>query len=82
MRPNPEPKSDRLLASEPQGDFLAARTQGIDLKVEVHPRVQALLLHGQWAAARSLVTELCQQLEMEGFQSDGLRVVAGDSWQR
>ena len=68
------------LASEPGSDFLSVQVQQIDLRVEIHPKVYALLLEGQWAAARSLVTEMRQLLEAEGFQPDGLRVVAGDSW--
>lgn len=70
------------LASEPKGDFLSAQTQGIDLTVEIHPKVRVLLLQGQWGAARSLAIEFRQQLEAEGFHPDGLRVVAGESWQR
>lgn len=70
------------LASEPGRDLLSSEAQGIDLKVEIHPKVRDLLLQGQWAAARSLATELRQQLESDAFQPDGLRVVAGGSWRR
>jgi len=70
------------LASEPGSDFLSAQAHEIDLKVEIYPKVYALLLEGQWAAARAVATELRQILEAEGFQPDGLRVVAGDTWQR
>lgn len=69
------------LASEPESVFPLAQVHEIDLEVEIHPKVHALLLEGQWAAARSLVAELRQLLQKEGFQLDGLRVVAGDSWQ-
>jgi hypothetical protein len=68
------------LASEPRRDLLSSEAQGIDLKVEIHPKVRDLLLQGQWAAARSLATEMRQMLEAEGFKPDGIRVVAGDSW--
>ena len=68
------------LVSEPGRDLLSSEAQGIDLKVEIHPNMRDLLLQGQWAAARSLATRLRQQLEAEGFQPDGLRVIAGDSW--
>jgi hypothetical protein len=70
------------LASEPGRDLLSSEAQGSDLKVEIHPKVRDLLLQGRWAAARSLATELRQQLKAEGFQPDGLRVVAGRSWRR
>lgn len=68
------------LASEPGSDFLSAQVREIDLQVEIHPKVRALLLEGQWAQARSLAAQLRQKLEAEGFQPDGLRVVVGDSW--
>lgn len=70
------------LAYELGSDFLSAQVQGIDIKVEIHPKVRVLLLEGQWVAARSLAAEMRQQLEAGGFQPDGLRVVAGDSWRR
>lgn len=70
------------LASEPQGDFMSAQTHGIDLEVEIHPKVRVQLLQGHWAAARSVAIEFHRQLEAEGFQPDGLRVVVGDSWSR
>ncbi len=70
------------LASEPRRGLLSSEFQGIDLKVEIHPKLRDLLLQGQWAAARSLATELRQQLESDGFHPDGLRVVAGSSWRR
>ena len=70
------------LASDTVTDFLSAQVREIDLKVQIHPKVHALLLGGRWAAARLLVAELRQTLEAEGFQPDGLRVVAGDSWRR
>ena len=70
------------LASESGSDFLSAQAQEIDLEIEIHPKVRGQLLDGDWAAARSLLAELRQALAAEDFQSDGLRVVAGDSWRR
>jgi hypothetical protein len=70
------------LVSEPGSDFLSAQAQEIDLKVEIHPRVRGQLLAGDWAVARSLLAELRQALAADGFQPDGLRVVAGNSWRR
>jgi len=70
------------LASAPGSDFQSAQVEGIDLNVEIHPKVRKVLLEGQWDAARSLLAELRQVFEKEGFQPDGLRVVAGDTWRR
>ena len=63
-------------------ELLSAQTREIDLTVEIHPKVREPLLESRWVEARLLVTELRQVLAEEGFQPDGLRVVAGDSWQR
>lgn len=68
------------LASEPGSQFLSTQAEEIDLKVDIHPKVYALLLEGQWAAARTFVTEYRQTLESEGYQPDGIRVAAGESW--
>ncbi len=70
------------LAAEAESELSSAQSEEIDLTVKIHPKVHALLLEGQWAAARALIAELRQTLEAEGFQPDGLSVVAGDSWRR
>ncbi len=67
------------IAAEGESRTLSARTP-TDLHVKVHPELRDLLVDGQWEAARSLAIELRQRLKAEGFQPDGLRVVAGDSW--
>ena len=68
------------LDSETGSELPSAQTQEIDLEVEIHPEVRDLLLESQWDAARSIVTELRQELATEDYKPDGLRVVAGDSW--
>lgn len=70
------------LTAEAESKLSSTQAEEIDLKVKIHPKVRALLLEGQWAAARALIAELQQTLEAEGFQADGLSVVAGDSWRR
>lgn len=52
----------------------------IDLEVQAHPGVHELLLSGSWNAARSLADEMKTDLVSQGFHSDGLKVVAGDTW--
>ena len=53
-----------------------------DVKVEIHDAILELLLAGDWAAARTRAGELGSTLRERGFGTDGLRVVAGDSWRR
>ena len=70
------------LVSGRGSDFLSAQAREIDLKVDVHPEVSRLLHDGDWPAARSHLAQLQRILKAEGFQPDGLRVIAGASWQR
>ena len=65
-----------------ESELAATRAEHIDIKVEIHPQLRDLLLESQWAAARSLATKLRPVFLEEGFQADGLKVVAGDSWRR
>lgn len=52
----------------------------IDVTVEIHDKVLALLQEEQWFAAKSLATNMQQELFETGFQADGIRVNPGDSW--
>ncbi len=53
-----------------------------DTNIEVHDAVLKLLLAADCAAARLRARELGPALEEGGFRADGLKVVAGESWQR
>ena len=54
----------------------------VDINVEIYRVIYEPLLEGAWAAARSLAREIEPELREEGFQADGLKVVAGESWRR
>ena len=68
------------LATEADTRILAEVRSALDVKVEVHPAILELLLEGAWTAAHSLARELRTTLDGAGFQADGLRVEAGQSW--
>ena len=53
-----------------------------DVKVEIHDAILELLLAGDWAAARKRAGDLGPTLQERGFRTDGLKVVAGDSWRK
>lgn len=53
---------------------------GADLSVSAHPAVRKYLIQLDWGRARSAAAELGQDLTAGGYQPDGLRVVAGESW--
>lgn len=54
--------------------------ESVDVKVDIHPKIRKFLLAENWGAARSLAEEMRTDLEGQGFYPDGLKVVAGDSW--
>ena len=56
-----------------------AEEDGIEL---IHDAILSLLRAGDWAAARRRAEELEAALQERGFRADGLKVVAGESWQR
>ncbi|HVN96859.1 MAG TPA: hypothetical protein VMT62_10540 [Syntrophorhabdaceae bacterium] len=52
----------------------------LDLDLSIHPIVLKHLLAGQWGNAKKLCTEHVHSLTENGYQADGIRVIAGDSW--
>lgn len=55
---------------------------GIDAEVKIHGIVQELLSEQRWAEARVRARENEVLLRREGYQPDGIRVMAGPSWSR
>ena len=53
-----------------------------DITVEIHRAIHQLLLEDAWAEARWLAREIEPKLLEAGFQVDGVKVVAGESWRR
>ena len=68
------------LASLSENPVLLEARRAIDLDVQIHSAIHALLLDGAWAIARSQASKLQHVFAEEGFRPDGVRVVAGDSW--
>ncbi len=68
------------LVVHPERPSLWEARKALDIDVRIHGEILPLLLEGSWAAAHWRARELRDVLVAEGFQADGLRVVAGDSW--
>jgi hypothetical protein len=68
------------LAEQPKDGLLADQIREADIKVEIHPKLRDLLRENRWEDARRLTAEASQIFMKEGYQADGVRVVAGDSW--
>ena len=69
-----------VLALHPDRSGLPRARAIADLDVEIHGAIRELLIDGAWAEARRRAYKLQPELAGEGFQPDGVRVVAGDSW--
>ena len=51
-----------------------------DIKVEIHPRIYEVIDDQEWGSLRNVVLEYHRIFQEEGFQQDGLKVIAGESW--
>jgi hypothetical protein len=54
--------------------------EGVDLAVGVHPAIAKYLENQQWERAQRAASEAAASIVGEGYQPDGLKVVAGESW--
>ncbi|RUX32607.1 hypothetical protein EOA13_00420 [Mesorhizobium sp. M7A.F.Ca.US.011.01.1.1] len=70
------------VASLPEETDLASERESADVTVSIHPKIRHLLDQGLWLQAREAARGLRDELVAEGYQPDGLRVVAGETWAR
>ena len=68
------------LVADSEQPFLIQARKAIDIDVQIHSAIRELLLKGAWAEARCRAGKLGPDFVKEGFQADGLRVLAGASW--
>lgn len=68
------------LALPPDDPTLLHDLRLADVAVTIHPKIQELLVAGQWLQAREAARSLAEELVSNGYQLDGIRVVAGASW--
>lgn len=61
-------------------DYYSLHLTECDLRIEVAGIVAEALRGAQWNLARQRATAHTQELHDLGFQPDGLRIVAGESW--
>lgn len=52
----------------------------LDLKIHIHPKILLPLQSGEWATAQLWAKSHIDHLTSEGYQPDGVKVVAGSSW--
>ena len=51
-----------------------------DVEINVHWTVAKYLANEDWDGARRAATAAAEEIKRDGYQPDGLRVIAGDSW--
>jgi hypothetical protein len=56
--------------------------EDVDIQVGIHPAVLKLLELEEWNRARLVAEEVASSEPDSGYHSDGIRVVAGESWRR
>jgi hypothetical protein len=54
--------------------------EGVDVAVGVHPAISKYLEAQQWERAQKAASEAADSIAGDGYQPDGLKVVAGESW--
>jgi hypothetical protein len=54
--------------------------KGLDLEVGIHPQVLKVLAKGQWGVAIQQNLEYKNEFSQSGYQADGIRAIAGQSW--
>ena len=69
-----------VMAVHPDRTNLPGARATADVGVEIHSVIRELLMEGAWTEARARAHKLQRELAEKGFQPDGVRVVAGDSW--
>ena len=68
------------LASDPSSELMAAERELIDVKVEIHPKIRPLFDERQWLQAKQLAKDLRLDFISEGYQKDGIKLKAGETW--
>jgi hypothetical protein len=70
------------LTEEIESDLLTAELEMADVKVTIHPAIRKLLRSSNWFDARRTANDLRSTFSSEGYQPDGIKVEAGESWLR
>lgn len=68
------------IASLSEETGLASERERADVAVNIHPKIRHLLDERRWPQAREAAKDLRGEFMASGYQPDGLRVIAGESW--
>jgi hypothetical protein len=56
------------------------KAEQVDIELGIHPFILRILAQEKWADAVQLCRKLAGEFKEGGYQADGIRVVAGQSW--
>lgn len=69
------------LVSNAENSIREVVSDSLQVNSDIHSELNKLLSHGHWNAARATAIRLRDEFKELGFQPDGLRIKAGESWQ-
>lgn len=52
------------------------------VQVKIHPKLLGLLSAGEWSRAQAVARDMQITFQEEGYQMDGIKVIAGESWRQ
>jgi hypothetical protein len=64
------------------GTPLLGGDRELDVKFGIHPAIFSLLMEENWGEAKRVAIAHSEEFQSEGYQLDGIRVVAGETWRR
>jgi len=70
----------RLPISEGISPFSLLQIEEADVQVGIHPAINSYLAREQWEEAKDWCNINFEELRSEGYQADGLRIIAGKTW--
>lgn len=72
---------ERRGQSSPEGLFLVSDRE-LDVKLGIHPAIMSLLVEQNWGEAKRVAIAHGKEFNKDGYQLDGIKVVAGETWRR
>ena len=72
---------ERQGQSTPEQLFLVGDRE-LDVKLGIHPAIMNLLLEHNWGEAKRVAIAHGKEFLEDGYQLDGIKVVAGETWRR
>lgn len=73
-------QSREQLDQDSSGAPLLGGVRELDVKFGIHPAIFSLLMEDNWGEAKRVAIAHGEEFQSEGYQLDGIQVVAGETW--